>query len=190
MSIVNLLFIIFLISEIIAYCEPGVSVNISDGAMIESAGFVIKDAVLYNKHQYYRVNNTLWGCPCLTRKCIRKCCPKSMIMSIELRQCVPSDIIFNVTIYDEMIETSRTLKDFLIVSNSDCPSNHNKAFLGTPFYIQSNGDLFDGNMTFYTPSTYCIDIFDDSLQALICGSSRIGVFIWVVSVLVGISSTK
>ncbi|KAF7280830.1 hypothetical protein GWI33_005488 [Rhynchophorus ferrugineus] len=127
--------------------------------------------ITFAPDQYFEENGEIWACPCLAKACIRKCCPaeKELVRgSIESPSCQPSTESLQVNVYDPETSSSTAIGDFFIIYNSICPEGH-VYFKPNYVHILKNGSVFDDAEIHYNPEMYCVDNFNGSMLALICG---------------------
>lgn len=63
-------------------------VDITDG--VREGVNIIKDGITYTPSDYVTVDNTIKGCICNVRACVRKCCEQGKMMNLTTRKCISS----------------------------------------------------------------------------------------------------
>ncbi|XP_045461968.1 probable G-protein coupled receptor Mth-like 3 [Harmonia axyridis] len=160
-------------------CHHSVSVDISDGD-IKWNGEISKDGVLYSSSNYYRKDNTIFGCPCNLKKCVRKCCAVDEIM--ENKTCTKSELNVFIPIHEvdnflynlDMKNGTHKTSDLFYIHNL-C-TRRIRLEPGDVFYLQPNGSLLVPDFELdapLKPHEYCLDVFkddtmDNMFSALIC----------------------
>lgn len=144
------------------------SVNITGG--IVNASGIIKDRILYDKPNYFHDGDTIWGCPCNIKKCIKKCCGPNKKISND--ECVENLENFRFDVYRETNFSDEVKSnDFHFVYSKICRENFVSFNPDFPedLFVQENGSLLVQSFEkLYEPEDYCIDVFDNVTFAYLC----------------------
>ncbi|XP_061383795.1 G-protein coupled receptor Mth2-like isoform X1 [Danaus plexippus] len=163
-------------------CTKQESVNITEGVLYENKS-IIHDGVEYVSGSWYEENNNgvmnLFGCPCIGRLCLWKCCGKGQMYVNRSCTDVDRDVVhpFNPPVFKGRDPSNRTaVKNFFFMYLPSCPKylvDSNNA--GEEIFLQENGTLLEIAFKlpqWHVPSRYCLDMFEDSapvrLMAGVC----------------------
>lgn len=188
-------------------CSPSLRVVFNETAMENSDGNFSSQTSEKNSssnlhydipdHLRWTEGNVTYGCVCMFRNCIRKCCPSDEVLrgNFTLKQPWCQKLTHNVTMSakvkdktpdlrlskEQMTEEvqnetsiSGQLKDyFLLLENFDCPSGFyplNPNDSQDKVILQANSSLVDASGTVYSLWNYCIDwqVTFDRIGILIC----------------------
>lgn len=151
-------------------CTEVESVNITLGEQYPN-GSVIHEGFEYKSDTWYKVDDedgmsTIYGCPCIGRICIWKCCGhQSAFIN---RSCEPTDLSsvnpFNPSVYKgkELLNVSAN-EHFFYINKFPCDDRYlvDSASGGEELFIQKNGTLYEvapGGEQWHTPASYCVDM--------------------------------
>ncbi|XP_043673899.1 G-protein coupled receptor Mth2-like isoform X1 [Vespula pensylvanica] len=143
----------------------------------ENGSLFHKDT-LYPTNLYWTENNSIRGCICELRPCLRKCCQDGEVLSdgeapnctkLQNYNVLPDLRLKNDQLTSEIQNISNIANHFAILRNRICP---NKSYILEPekyeedkFTIEANGILRDGK-SIYPQWKYCID-WHQSLKKII-----------------------
>lgn len=164
----TIFFTLLVLPYIKCKCVKSLSLNLSDGQRINST--IVKGGLVFEEKNYYHENNTVFGCICSVRTCIKKCCNGVNEFSIK-NNCNFSEVDPSYKLYDLDRPVPVHKKDFYFVYEPICMSTNSKGLMlpEVLFYIQRNGSLyiFSQNLMI-PPDEYCVDTFDGEIKALYC----------------------
>ncbi|KAL2744121.1 G-protein coupled receptor Mth2-like isoform X2 [Vespula maculifrons] len=143
----------------------------------ENGSLFHKDT-LYPTNLYWTENDSIRGCICELRPCLRKCCQDGEVLSdgeapnctkLQNYNVLPDLRLKNDQLTSEIQNISNIANHFAILRNRICP---NKSYILEPekyeedkFTIEANGILRDGK-SIYPQWKYCID-WHQSLKKII-----------------------
>lgn len=156
-------------------CALILSIDISDGFV--SGDNILKDNVTYTPTDYFRYNDTIRGCICNLKHCMRKCCPKGQIFINAI--CSDHNYVPDFPVHELSDETQVKSNHFHVLHGSQCtPEKKNKYMLNPVendedrHYLQKNGSVFiESDGMFLQPEDYCMEVFENleyNISSLIC----------------------
>lgn len=74
--------------KIVSATKCDTYVDITDGN--REGTNIIKDGVLYTQENYFEVGETIQGCICQVKPCVRRCCEEGEALNLTTRRCAPS----------------------------------------------------------------------------------------------------
>ncbi|KAK2589178.1 hypothetical protein KPH14_001994 [Odynerus spinipes] len=141
-------------------------------------GSLFHEGTLYPSHLYWTVDDTVRGCVCELRPCLRKCCQEGEVLSDgEVSECIKPRK--NVVLPDLRLEKDQLgaeiqdirniAEHFALVRNRICPTKSYKLepekFDEDKFAIVENGSLRTGD-ALHPQWNFCID-WHESLEKVI-----------------------
>lgn len=149
-------------------CPKSMSVNITNGT--KSQNGIVFNGTFYDKANYYNESNTIWGCICNIRKCIRKCCVENR--KVVNKTCVENTQEFKIEIYNGItLSPIVNMDDFYYVYGKTCKESYVRYSPDSSkdLFLQESGNLFVKNFDVeYKFEDYCIDTFEDETFAYLC----------------------
>lgn len=165
------------------------TVNLTDG-LRKNGEIIEKDQIEYPQEKYFieEKTNTILGCICKIKKCIRKCCgPNEKMVN---SSCI-LDPSYNLQIpihggIVPVTNISESGGDFYVIYDRFCEKESTLLYpeFENPegndnFYVQTDGSLylpnFEGSKSLgmVNPEYYCVDVFvnedmDHQISALLC----------------------
>ncbi|XP_015840171.1 G-protein coupled receptor Mth2 isoform X2 [Tribolium castaneum] len=159
-------------------CLENFAVNITDGE--HNNGVIQKDGINYTTRDFYTEGDSIFGCVCNIKPCVRKCCGPNEIVT---DGCTNANYTFTFDIYNGTTLTPITESDFYVLHNLECDYGHFRLIpnFDDPswvdnFYVQLNGSLYapfvDEKKTVYGIDEYCLETFNEGdgniFSAVIC----------------------
>ncbi|KAI4482567.1 hypothetical protein M0804_008420 [Polistes exclamans] len=145
-------------------------------------GSIFHDGTLYPTNLYWIQNNTIRGCVCELRPCMRKCCRDGEVLSDgEIAKCkkiqnhtVLPDIKADKEQFTSEIQHIKNIADhYILLQNNFCPNKSYKLepenFEEDKFIFEANGTLHVGSII-YPQWNFCIDWHESlkKITVLIC----------------------
>ena len=162
-------------------CEHVMSISLANGTRAKDGSIVMDGISFPNETQFVDENGDLRGCPCISRNCVRKCCPPGHHFN-ERYKCWPLNGSIGVDILTEpgdvLHPDIRKLdEDFYVIYKTKCLTPHPTLSIGTgkntiageSYKILPNGTLVmvknktnvwnetESNTYTYEPERYCFD---------------------------------
>ncbi|XP_014600685.1 PREDICTED: G-protein coupled receptor Mth2-like [Polistes canadensis] len=145
-------------------------------------GSIFHDGTLYPTNLYWIQNNSIRGCVCELRPCMRKCCRDGEVLSDgEIARCkkiqnrtVLPDIKADKEQFTSEIQHIKNIADhYILLQNNFCPNKSYKLepenFEEDKFIFEANGTLHVGSII-YPQWNFCIDWHESlkKITVLIC----------------------
>ncbi|XP_059482444.1 G-protein coupled receptor Mth2-like [Neocloeon triangulifer] len=186
---VNTLFILFttfLISLSISAEENVKPCLVQDSVLIQKFHIFPNKTLLdterkltYAPHQYFREGNSIRGCVCLVKKCIRKCCAEDHHIKNGSTECVPRDGgfgEFRTSVFRNLLPPKSANDEFYFLTGlQNCPQSRFRLYPDESpddkFTLLANGDLkFLAEEEPIDVSMYCVEHFGDVdyVSAILC----------------------
>lgn len=171
--------------------HPGFSVNISS-AEEDADGNLRTEGLVYPPGTFYKFDGSVFGCPCLLKPCVRKCCKADEKFDLDSEEPVPPCVQSNSTSF-------KPFRRNVYTSNSGRKEDLQLKFVQEDHFVFLHGnvcvrgDYFlneieygkdrnflmeDGRLIIYDPllpfpldqSQYCLESFlgDDTIHAVAC----------------------
>lgn len=163
-------------------CNLNETLSIENAVLQTDGSYRDKTGLVYPVGYYFRVNNTLRGCTCSLKPCIRKCCQAEQAISMETNSCAetnesspfePLNMKTYKMINSKPAEINVSRNHFTKQYGDVC--YHGK-FLLLPdlfpsdvSYLMSDGTIFYLG-SYHTTAQYCLDSFvgNSTVLTLIC----------------------
>lgn len=143
-------------------CPSVLTVDITNGQKL-SNGSIIQDDVLFDAKNYFKdSNNTIRGCICNIKNCIRKCCgPQERFV---MTNCTKAPPTMDLKFFEGTTPVNMQKTRYIY---SSCQGKKRvllpKLRSSEVFYLQKNGSLLvpgNKNRTLYLPEEFCVENFD------------------------------
>lgn len=147
-------------------CPGYLTVDITDGVKTAD-GSITKHNLTYPPEIYYFRNNSVLGCVCEIKACVRKCCGDGQMKTID--GCVPFNGTLKLPVFDGARETRLQLQPFYIIHGSSCTKEvgrlNPKLNEHDSYHLQANGTIImtGSQNKFLHVSDYCVDTFFNPL---------------------------
>ncbi|KAM3965299.1 G-protein coupled receptor Mth2 [Aphomia sociella] len=163
-------FLLLIISCVICNpCSKVDSINITDGVLYVN-GSVIHNGLEYKSETWYEVDAVRWGCPCIGRMCIWKCCGPNKLY--KNNECTESDLDvvnpFNPPVHKgREVLTINAHEHFFYMYSTLCVDKY-LVDSGSDYeelFLQENGTLIEivqDRPQWLTPRLYCVDMMMDN----------------------------
>ncbi|PSN39210.1 hypothetical protein C0J52_22283 [Blattella germanica] len=150
--------------------------NFDNGSLLDLDGMII-----YPPGYYWSDENNsskIYGCICLLKTCVRKCCAKGEIMD-KRGQCVNKIKLyqpFTLQFMNEKTLGAESLVDYHVLYMKSCPEDKDwlvnpREYTEDSHYLLKNGQLYVPQlMKNFTVEEFCMEVFEDvnSTFPLIC----------------------
>ncbi|RVE50886.1 hypothetical protein evm_004453 [Chilo suppressalis] len=167
-------------------CDLKESLNITGGELLAN-GSVFHDGIVYGISAWFKSETdgveSWFGCPCIGRLCVWKCCPKGQAMYG--RVCGDSDLgvvnPFSPTVFKGLEPSNvKAHERFFYMDNRLCDDRYlvNTSLPYNEIYLQQNATLYEisnGRQQWHDPTVYCLDMMTDAngtmelrLDAAVC----------------------
>ncbi|CAF4934006.1 unnamed protein product [Pieris macdunnoughi] len=148
-------------------CSRDERLNITEGVKFENESILFED-VEYVKGNWFELEDGTFGCPCIGRTCLWKCCGAGQ--AYVNRSCTDVDMTevnpFNPPVYKGAEATSiNASAQFFYKYTLSCPKYLVGARNNEFTYIQKNGTLYeiaDGLPQWHPPARYCVEMWQDA----------------------------
>ncbi|XP_031355938.1 G-protein coupled receptor Mth2-like isoform X1 [Photinus pyralis] len=147
-------------------------------------GSLSHGGILYPQELYYNYNDSLRGCVCDIRRCLRKCCGSGFAMINA--SCKSFDGYFSVEIYQNREKLSVADEHFYYLNGEVCDENgyyrlNPVEYSEDTFYVQDDGDLYlpyAREVKYLSRDGFCMELFLDeemeyNVSALVCVKQRV-----------------
>ncbi|CAK1551200.1 unnamed protein product [Leptosia nina] len=170
MKLFFLLFFVY-IANCERLCSRDESLNITEGVKFENGSIIFEDIEYSEGHWYELVQDevtTVFGCPCIGRICMWKCCGQGK--SYVNRSCTDVDIAevnpFNPPIFSGTESTNVVASEaFFYKYTLSCEKYLVGAGANEYIYLQKNGTLYEierNRPQWHPPARFCMDMWQDT----------------------------
>lgn len=146
MYLMTLLCVVFGSRFIVSASKCDTYINITDG--IREGDTIIKNDVRYTPENYFQVDQTIQGCICNVKPCVRKCCLEGQTINLTTRRCVPTAV-------EHLFPEFSVYSIIHVPENKICDDIEVRIRVNKEFSIDDNGVLIWDDMTF-SMDNFCL----------------------------------
>lgn len=134
-------------------------VDITDGT--REGNTIIKNGVIYNPENYFAEGETIQGCICNVKKCVRRCCAMGQTMDLTTRKCVQST-------QSNFFPEFNVFNIINVPENEICDTTEVKIKIDEDFTVGENGVLIWDTLEFAVNDFRLAVTPDNQTYAIAC----------------------